>query len=602
MRTKSILLGLASAFAVIACNKAEVPAPAPAPVQGAPVFTATVAPSISKTELVGSQFSFNAGDEILIVDANSNQAVYAADAAGTSVSFSYKSGTIESGSSYVAYYPAELAVFPAQQTAAESTNASSPMRAESSNTTLEFKNVGALAQIKLLSSNTVTVTGIELSCETKLLSGTYEMSGDAAVIAEGGQNFVNANFASPISLGNLTRVVYVAIPEGEYPSLKIKIIAEEGAQTFTSKNPIAFAANSIASIGPLPVNKILPAVDLSANGTANCYIVPQAGAYKFKATVKGNDEEQTIAPASVEYLWSTFNTTTAPATANDIISDISFDATSGYVSFNATGTKGNVVVAAKDAQGTILWSWHLWCTEVNEVAHNKNNMNGHIMADRNLGALSNTYSAENTVDFGLFYEWGRKDPFVCAAGVRTISDPANTPYAAVHGVQRTTVASTDSGVNVGGTSVAYAVAHPTAYITRDTSPYDWNVTTNNNLWKANSKTMYDPCPVGYRVPKVSAGPWGYFTANTTWDSTYRGRYFTNADNIVVWHPAPGAFSAFTGLYFNSNNTLGTSGRYWGSDTEGNYGCTWIELANECQIANPQYRACGQPVRCQKITQ
>ncbi|MBQ9475685.1 MAG: hypothetical protein IJU69_05480 [Bacteroidales bacterium] len=224
------------------------------------------------------------------------------------------------------------------------------------------------------------------------------------------------------------------------------------------------------------------------------------------------------------------------------------------------------------------------------------------MNDRNLGALSNTYSAENTDDFGFFYEWGRKDPFVCAAGVRTISDPASTPYAAVHGVQRTTVASTDSGVNVGGTSVAYAVAHPTAYITRDTSPYDWNVTINNNLWKANSKTMYDPCPVGYRVPKISVGPWGYFTSNTSWNSTYKGREFTNADNVAVWHPAAGAFSAFTGLYFNSNNTLGTSGRYWGSDTEGNYGCTWIELANECQIANPQYRACGQPVRCQKITQ
>jgi hypothetical protein len=474
------------------------------------------------------------------------------------------------------------------------------MRAESSNTTLEFKNVGALAKISLVSSNTVTVTGIELSCETKLLSGTYDMSGDAAVIATGGQNFVSAAYATPVSLGSVAKEFYVAIPEGEYPSLAIKVIAEEGAQTFTSKNPLGFTANSIASIGPLPVNKILPAVDLSANGTANCYIVPQAGAYKFKATVKGNDEEQTIAPASVEYLWSTFNTTTAPASANEIVSDITFDATTGYVSFNATGTKGNVIVAAKDGQGTILWSWHLWCTEVNDVAHNKNNMNGHIMNDRNLGALSNTYSTENTLDFGFMYEWGRKDPFVCAAGVRTISDPASTPYAAVHGVQRTTVASTDSGVNVGGTSVAYAVAHPTTYITRDTSPYDWNVTKDDTLWKPNSKTVYDPCPVGYRVPKVSAGPWGYFSANTTWDSTYRGRYFTNADNIVVWHPAPGAFSAFTGLYFNSNNTLGNSGRYWGGDPDGIYGNAW--LCASTVAFEPQYRACGQSVRCQKITQ
>ena len=55
----------------------------------------------------------------------------------------------------------------------------------------------------------------------------------------------------------------------------------------------------------------LIATDLSANGTANCYIVSQSGLYKIK-TVKGNSNKSVGNVASAAVLWKTFGRTTAP--------------------------------------------------------------------------------------------------------------------------------------------------------------------------------------------------------------------------------------------------------------------------------------------------
>ena len=96
--------------------------------------------------------------------------------------------------------------------------------------------------------------------------------------------------------------------------------------------------------------------DLSEEGTANCYIIPEGGRYKFKCT-RGNKDTQISDVYEAVILWeSTFKSDVA---RNDLVANISYE--DGYVHFQ-TGKelRGNAVVAVVDDLANVLWSWHLW--------------------------------------------------------------------------------------------------------------------------------------------------------------------------------------------------------------------------------------------------
>ena len=154
------------------------------------------------------------------------------------------------------------------------------------------------------------------------------------------------------------------------------------------------------------------ATDLSANGTANCYIVSRAGTYKMK-TVKGNDANQALSSISkATILWETFGTDVEPARL-DLIKGICYK--SGYLIFEAASTfrEGNAVVAVKDTSGKILWSWHIWFTD--QPQGQEYYKNAGTMMDRNLGATSATPGDAGAL--GLLYQWGRKDPFLGSSSI-----------------------------------------------------------------------------------------------------------------------------------------------------------------------------------------
>ena len=90
--------------------------------------------------------------------------------------------------------------------------------------------------------------------------------------------------------------------------------------------------------------------DLGSSETANCYVVTSAGNYKFK-TVKGNSTTSVGTVASAEVLWET---------ASGMIDKIGVSG--NYITFATASSfkSGNALVAAKDASGKILWSWHIW--------------------------------------------------------------------------------------------------------------------------------------------------------------------------------------------------------------------------------------------------
>lgn len=201
-------------------------------------------------------------------------------------------------------------------------------------------------------------------------------------------------------------------------------------------------------------------VDLSANGTANCYLVTSPGFYKFKADVKGNGVvpsqlesvagETTIAPKSALVLWYNcyYDGTVkdeSPVFVNSVL------VKDGYICFYTPSTfvSGNVVIAAFAEEGvtyenieidekrnisnaTMLWSWNIWAVKDYDMDSDAMTLGSYKIMGRNLGAiadgrdLNGNFEPVNAV--GNFYQWGRKDPFPSFDNYDTYLPCENTNY------------------------------------------------------------------------------------------------------------------------------------------------------------------------------
>jgi len=227
------------------------------------------------------------------------------------------------------------------------------------------------------------------------------------------------------------------------------------------------------------------ATNLASLDAANCYEVNAPGTYKFPA-VKGNSDVSVGNIASVELLWETYNNETS-VTANSVIAAVDFEDDWIYFQTPVTLLPGNALIAAKKANGTILWSWHIWIP-ANTVQSDTYGISTPKIMDRNLGALVVTQAAESNVDaasYGMFYQWGRKDPFLGPKRFQSSSRALSTNSA--------------NNVYSGTMTVEQTIQQPTTFAAYDG---DWIETHDSELWGASgSKTIYDPCPPGYRVPK-----------------------------------------------------------------------------------------------------
>ena len=246
----------------------------------------------------------------------------------------------------------------------------------------------------------------------------------------------------------------------------------------------AFLFGMVASAGaPVPPEPTY--TDLSAE-KANCYVITAPGAYKFPA-VKGEGSESVGAVDGAELLWETYNNA-EDVTANSVIAKVGVK--DGFITFETPATlkPGNALIAAKSGE-TILWSWHIWIPATTIESSTYGYIFNHELMDRNLGALvAATPSNVPVESFGLQYEWGRKDPF---PGALSISD---NHFAKVSGKE----------MSIGyEMTLEQAIANPTTYAvyTEADSWGNWMSPENDaNLWKDSEKTIYDPCPAGYRVP------------------------------------------------------------------------------------------------------
>ena len=333
-------------------------------------------------------------------------------------------------------------------------------------------------------------------------------------------------------------------------------------------------------------------VDLSENCSANSYIVSSAGLYKFSA-VKGNSSESVGAVASAEVLWESFGTNVTP-NVGDLVKNAVYS--DGYIAFQTAETfkEGNAVIAAKDASGNILWSWHIWLTD---KPRGQVYYRGRTMMDRNLGATSATPG--DVAALGLLYQWGRKDPFLGSSSISNATE-ANSTITWPSAVESNSTSGT----------IEYATAHPTTFITYNSSNNDWYYTgdysTDNTRWSTSdsAKSIYDPCPSGWRVPdggndgvwSKALGSSSYFVKPSLYESANEGvnfsRYFGSASTI--WYPASGyCFSNDGSLYY-----VGGDGFYWSASPRGSY-AYYLHFSYDGYVypSDYSYRAYGYSVRC-----
>jgi len=354
-----------------------------------------------------------------------------------------------------------------------------------------------------------------------------------------------------------------------------------------------------ATPAPAPEPEPAVPVDLSAAGTANCYIVSAPGTYSFKA-VKGNSNDAASA-AKAEVLWESFGTDEVPE-VGAIISEVSYADNRVVFTTPETLKNGNAVIAVKDEMNQISWSWHIWvCEGYDAVATGQVYYHdaGTLM-DRNLGATSATPDKAGVV--GLMYQWGRKDPFLgpkmCKLtfqkAASTLSWPAPVASDAEHG------------------TVEFTVKNPTTFITANaTTDHDWLFAARDNtLWKESEKTIFDPCPAGWRIPAgASNGVWAKASATTSEFKWPNDRTIFALNFSTKWGDAENIWYTASGFLTESTGTLsGTSiGKYAtatipsGATTVAELGISHNGNADEgtVYISSYSYRAYGYSVRCAK---
>jgi hypothetical protein len=315
-------------------------------------------------------------------------------------------------------------------------------------------------------------------------------------------------------------------------------------------------------------------------------------------------------PTSASLVWSdvSADVVTFPATGTITTENVTIGGASQeiyYLNFDIAQDKiesGNAVVAVKDGAGAVMWSWHLWfapkevlnVTTVNSVGFTQEALGLKVpsqmgskygsprsvmlkVKQRESGDEKNITITQNNGSVTLhasttLYQWGRKDAFPGVAYDDTdVSNNSGKTAKLVYG--------SFTKNTVGKKSYSYAIQHPGEFITYGIGNYDWHgndtINTVYNAWAADNtgtsssyatssvkKTVYDPCPAGFKMPGSNA----FVGLNGTWSSIYStlyyGRPFTTGS--PVFFPAAGCRLYSNGLLY----LVGTDGYYWSA---GQYG-------------------------------
>lgn len=471
-------------------------------------------------------------------------------------------------------------------------------------------------------------------------------------------NYCGVDFTTRPALGTEPLKTYLTINPADYSTgggrVYVVVRTADGYTATYSRPGLVISAGQMkvirqeVSAGTAP----RPVVDLTADGpTANCYVVSlPSQRYGFDATVAGNGVITTGLQQAVQgFEGRTLSASLAGAEARLLWQSAPYLIEPGSVAYEGgkilftlterpTSLGGNAVIGLyADAQANeALWSWHIWVTDKTAEDllalaesyvmyadyQTVYGAGGAVMMDRNLGAI---YKEDGTYARSFrapLYQWGRKDPFPWGT---VVFDAQNVPRNYINGWRP--VQSTGSPGHYAGYTgnTWYATAHPDIFIaTVDGTSYDWYygggrgdgpAYRNNELWgnptgytvgQTTTKTLFDPCPPGWKMPHpyvfsaftqtgaTASVASGYSKVTGTflqgWNFDYDGVNTTYYPGVGYRYDEFGTFAfAPSGYYWTSSPAP--------SDTFG----AWVfGLTSETvyqRLSDP--RGFGLPVRCMK---
>ena len=404
--------------------------------------------------------------------------------------------------------------------------------------------------------------------------------------------------------------------------------------------------------------------------TANCYVVNSQGTYSiplvYGCAIK-DGQENAIAYGKGTYKGITYNSNTFKRHDDNLISrpylkdngitvddaELLWQEVQGMITevkvenekiVFTIGDKiaqGNALIAAKSGS-TIVWSWHIWVTDRNINATEKVTtkvLPSHVYdfmpvalgwVDSSEGVSPRLYTfnltqSQSNKDLSAtvnqagtyggtcpYYQWGRKDPLMPSKGIKD-----NTETKPCYDISGKTVSFT---ANTSDKTIKGGILYPEKIINSSNKNWDTGTTRNDN-WNAINgdtkghnynevvKTVYDPSPVGFKMPPPCAftgftdsGSYLDSSSNTCIDKTNgypdgfnEGyNFYTNSNNTTTTYWRACGYRAYDG---GSLNNVGYLGHYWSagpySDT---YGC---HLVFDSSVVSPQdgdYRAHGFSVR------
>lgn len=293
--------------------------------------------------------------------------------------------------------------------------------------------------------------------------------------------------------------------------------------------------------------------------TANCFMIEPGGAFCFnpyKYYVNGSETDNKLLQKwsavnkinSVKVLWQTrengdvgepvlgiVNSTDDHTNIVELANGDDVSNARIYCRVAPDTSGGSGLIAAYDAGGNVLWSWHIWVTDYNPdptgnmdvqtpVNKRKQKYAGgqYPIMDRNLGAVAGyTVVPKDELDRskanGFMYQWGRKDPFRSSYTNRILSsidipDLIDSPLDGILSCYQGDGISFASLTINKEEYVTYQIAYQNPetlykpasknnvevqWISQDERGDDYY----NSWGQDGDKGLHDPCPSGWRVTK-----------------------------------------------------------------------------------------------------
>lgn len=363
----------------------------------------------------------------------------------------------------------------------------------------------------------------------------------------------------------------------------------------------------------LYVRCISSATPLDNEGTANCYTPTGYETwYSFDATAMGNGRATPgIAPkrltgTSARVLWETGTTRGA------IVEQVAYS--DGRILFRTGTERGNALIGLFDAAGNCIWSWHIWSVTYEPAFYEQEYASGETFMRENLGA--ETTAVTDTRSKGLYYQWGRKDPFPFPASADRPTTEGIAAVQCLSGYEFEVYSNTASATKYPASyyTIAWATAHPTVLLAapnpaggKPTYFGSWCYPLDNNLWGTTSsgKTIYDPCPPGWKVPSSEAWDMEHFSKSSNsldcgWNMRYSKYY------AIFYYPYTGYLSGAGGKYTyylpDSRTRIWTNEAWVGTSSQSSRDkACYLSISESglAAFANGGSREHGCPVRCIK---